>query len=67
MVDLGNLSPAVGAVATNVITGFAPVAAAAAPYLVKVGAYSAVGLFDAALLKGLIDEVSAIKKGRCKP
>jgi hypothetical protein len=63
----GQLNPAVGAVATNIITGTAPLAAAAAPYVVKVGAYFTVGAFDALLLNGLVAEVKAIKSGQCKP
>jgi RHS repeat-associated protein len=67
MVAGGQLSPAVGAVATNVISGTAPLAAAAAPYVVRAGGTLAVGLFDVALLKGVADELRAALKGQCKP
>ena len=61
------LSPAVAAVATNVVTGTAPLAAAAAPYVVRVGGYLAAGAFDYVLGKVLISELAAIKNGQCKP
>ncbi len=61
------LSPAVAAVATNVVTGTAPLAAAAAPYVVRVGGYFAAGAFDYVLGKALISEFAAIKNGKCKP
>jgi len=54
MVAGGQLSPA-------------PLAVAAAPYIVRVGGYFAVGAFDALLLNGLVAEVKAIKSGQCKP
>lgn len=60
----GQLNPAVGAVLTNVITGTAPLAAAAAPYVVTVGGYFAVGTFDYALGNALFKEVAAIM-GSC--
>lgn len=67
MVAGGQLNPAVGAVATNIITGTAPLAAAAAPYVVRVGGYAVLAGFDALLFKGVADEEPAIKKGQCKP
>jgi hypothetical protein len=67
MVAGRQLSPAVGAVATNLITGSAPLAAAAAPYVVTVGSYFAVGGLDYVLGKGLYNEIAAIRKGACKP
>jgi RHS repeat-associated protein len=67
MVAGGQLSPAVGAVATNIITGTAPLAAAAAPYVVRTGGYFALGAFDYVLGKALISEIAAIKNGQCKP
>ena len=67
MAAAGQLSPGVGAVATNVIAGTAPLAAAAAPYVVTVGGYFAIGGFDYLLGKGLIQELTAIKNGQCKP
>lgn len=67
MVAGGQLSPAVGAVLTNVISGTASLAAAAAPYVAKGGGYTALGLFDYALGQALYNEVAAIEKGQCKP
>jgi RHS repeat-associated protein len=67
MVAGGQLSPAAGAVATNLVSGTAEVASAAAPYVVRAGGTFAVGLFDVALLKGVADELRAALKGQCKP
>jgi RHS repeat-associated protein len=63
----GQLSPAIGAVATNIITGTAPLAVAAAPYVVRTGGYFALGAFDYVLGKALFNEIAAIKNGQCKP
>ena len=67
MVAGGQLNSAVGAVSTNIITGTAPLALAASPYVVRVGGYAVLAGFDALLYKGVADEVAAIKKGQCKP
>jgi RHS repeat-associated protein len=67
MVAGGQLSPAVGAVATNIVTGTAPLAAAAAPYVVTVGGYAVLAGLDVLLFKGVADELSAALKGQCKP
>jgi hypothetical protein len=45
----------------------APLAAAAAPYVVKVGGYAALLGLDVVVGKALYDELAAIKKGQCKP
>jgi hypothetical protein len=67
MVAGGQLSPPVGAVATNLITGTAPLAAAAASYAVPIAAYG-VGFGSNAITgKALYDEVAAIKNGQCVP
>jgi hypothetical protein len=63
----GQLSPAIGAVAANIITGTAPLAVAAAPYVVRAGGYFALGAFDYVLGKALFNEIAAIKNGQCKP
>src|SRR5258708_29111110 len=67
MVAGGQLSPAVGAVATNIVTGAAPLAAAAAAYVVKVGGYAWLAGLDVLLFKGVADELSPALKRRCKP
>jgi RHS repeat-associated protein len=67
MVAGGQLNPAAGAVLTNIIEGTAPLAAAAAPYLVRGTGYLAAAGLDIVAGKALYDELAAIRKGTCKP